>query len=196
MKNDLSDWDLSDRELENRILGGQAPAPAKRRAPPSRLRPKPRRSRLTALPLAAAAALAAITVMLAFALRRGAEPGLSPEPPIGNEPVTFVFGGRVLTAVEGLPLNPYDKNAFGADEAGRLTYELDGRSARTGIDVSTHQKDIDWKAVAADGIDFAILRLGYRGYTEGKLFQDQAFEQNLRGALETGLDIGVYFFSL
>ena len=49
--------------------------------------------------------------------------------------------------------------------------------------------------MAADGIDFAILRLGYRGYTEGGLFMDQKFSQNLQGALEAGLDVGVYFFS-
>lgn len=40
-----------------------------------------------------------------------------------------------------------------------------------------------------------MLRLGHRGYTEGGLFRDQTFEQNLRGALDAGLEVGVYFFS-
>ena len=63
------------------------------------------------------------------------------------------------------------------------------------MDVSTYQGEVDWQAVAADGIDFAILRLGYRGYTEGGLFMDESFSRNLQGALDAGLEVGVYFFS-
>ena len=81
------------------------------------------------------------------------------------------------------------------DDRGRLTYEKDGKRAKTGVDVSIYQGEVDWPAVAADGIDFAILRVGYRGYTEGGLFPDQTFAQNLQGALDAGLEVGVYFFS-
>ena len=126
-------------------------------------------------------------------LRGGGEPEPPPAPP--EEPITFQFGDRTLTPLEGMPLNPYDRSGFSFDERGRTVYEKDGRRAKTGIDVSIYQGDIDWQAVAADGIDFAILRLGYRGYTEGGLFLDQNFERNLRGALDAGLDVGVYFFS-
>ena len=97
--------------------------------------------------------------------------------------------------MEGMPLNPYDRSAFTVDGRGRLTYEKDGKRAKTGVDVSIYQGEVDWPAVAADGIDFAILRVGYRGYTEGGLFPDQTFAQNLRGALDAGLEVGVYFFS-
>ncbi len=64
-----------------------------------------------------------------------------------------------------------------------------------GIDVSEHQGTIDWEAVAADGIDFAIIRAAYRGYSEGGLFTDKYFEENIKGAAENGIDIGVYLFS-
>ena len=64
-----------------------------------------------------------------------------------------------------------------------------------GIDVSAWQGDIDWKAVSEDNIDFAIIRLGYRGYIEGILHTDDCFEQNIRGAEAAGLLRGVYFFS-
>jgi len=117
------------------------------------------------------------------------------EPPAPPAPVTFRFGDQVLTPLDGMPLNPYDREAFSLDDRGRVTYEKDGKRAKTGIDVSTYQKEIDWQAVAADGIDFAILRLGYRGYTEGGLFMDEAFSRNLQGASEAGLELGVYFFS-
>lgn len=122
------------------------------------------------------------------------EPADEPEP-IVEEPITFRFGDRVMTPLEGMPLNPYERDAFTVDGRGRISYEKDGKRARTGIDVSTYQGEIDWRLVAADGIDFAILRLGYRGYTEGGLFMDQTFEANLRGALDAGLDVGIYFFS-
>ena len=115
--------------------------------------------------------------------------------PIVEEPITFRFGDRVLTPLEGMPLNPYERAAFTVDSRGRVSYEKDGKRARAGIDVSSYQKEIDWRLVAADGIDFAILRLGRRGYTEGGLFMDQTFEANLQGALDAGLDVGVYFFS-
>ena len=141
-------------------------------------------------------ALILAAAALFFALKPEPEPEPEPPaPPEAEEPVTFRFGDRVLTPLEGMPLNPYDRDGFSVDEKGRLTYEKDGKRAKTGVDVSTYQKEIDWQAVAADGIDFAILRLGYRGYTEGGLFLDQTFESNLRGALDAGLEVGVYFFS-
>ena len=76
------------------------------------------------------------------------------------------------------------------------TYEDENYLSRLGIDVSHHQGDIDWSRVKAAGYDFAILRIGYRGYgAEGKICQDERFETYAKGALEAGLDIGVYFFS-
>ena len=67
--------------------------------------------------------------------------------------------------------------------------------AVTGIDVSAHQGLIDWEQVKAAGIEFAIIRAGYRGSTEGRLYEDELFRDNLNGAKEAGLQVGVYFFS-
>lgn len=138
-------------------------------------------------------ALAVAGTALFFSLR-GEEETVEP-PPAPPETVTFQFGDRTLTPLEGMPVNPYDRSAFTQDSQGRIHYEKDGKRAKTGVDVSTYQKDIDWQAVAADGIEFAILRLGYRGYTEGGLFMDETFAQNLQGASDAGLEVGVYFFS-
>lgn len=110
-------------------------------------------------------------------------------------PATFPYRDRVLTAKEGVPVSQLDPNAFSIDERGRAQYTKDGLYALTGIDVSFYQQEIDWQAVAADGIDFAIIRLGYRGYTEGGLFTDSLFTQHIQGALDAGLEVGVYFFS-
>jgi len=68
-------------------------------------------------------------------------------------------------------------------------------NARLGVDVSEHQSVIDWEQVKDAGFQFAMVRAGYRGYTEGKLFADSSFEYHLQGAREAGLDVGVYFFS-
>ena len=64
-----------------------------------------------------------------------------------------------------------------------------------GIDVSSHQGEIDWQTVAASGVEFAIIRLGYRGYESGTLHADAFSRLNLAGAKEAGLKVGAYFFS-
>ena len=193
MNNGLTELDLREREIAGQTAEDRAGEP--RRTPPPRPRRRSPGPRLDLLALAvSAAALILAAAALVLVLRGSGEPEAPPEPP-EEEPITFRFGDMVLTPLEGMPLNPYDQAAFGVDEKGRVTYVKDGRRARAGIDVSTHQKEIDWPAVAADGVDFAMLRLGHRGYTEGGLFLDQTFAQNLRGALDAGLDVGVYFFS-
>ena len=64
-----------------------------------------------------------------------------------------------------------------------------------GIDVSSHQKSIDWAAVKNSGVKFAMIQIGYRGYETGALMDDAYFEENIQGAIENGIDVGVYFFS-
>lgn len=64
-----------------------------------------------------------------------------------------------------------------------------------GVDVSYYQGEIDWSAVKAGGVDFAILRLGYRGYGSGKLMLDEQFLSYIKGATAAGINVGVYFFS-
>lgn len=65
-----------------------------------------------------------------------------------------------------------------------------------GIDVARYQLEIDWNAVKSSGVDFAIIRAGYRGYgAEGSLNTDDNFYINIEGAIKAGLDVGVYFFS-
>jgi GH25 family lysozyme M1 (1,4-beta-N-acetylmuramidase) len=76
-----------------------------------------------------------------------------------------------------------------------ISYTGDDASAWRGIDVSEHQGVIDWEAVAAEGINFAIIRAGYRGYSEGGLFEDAYFQYNMNGTAENGIAVGLYFFS-
>ena len=82
-------------------------------------------------------------------------------------------------------------------EDGEVQYMQDGQVvSHKGIDVSKHQGNIDWTKVAADGVEFAFIRVGLRGYgTEGKLVEDEYFERNIKGALQAGIKVGVYFYS-
>lgn len=64
-----------------------------------------------------------------------------------------------------------------------------------GIDVSKWQKEIDWDKVKNEGVDFAIIRCGYRGSVTGSLVEDPYFEQNIKGARAAGIKVGVYFFT-
>jgi len=106
----------------------------------------------------------------------------------------ILFGGNRLRVQEDLERNTYDAAAFSV-ENGRVRYEDGTTTVRYGIDVSEFQGNINWNAVAADGIDFAMIRCGYRGYGEGGLHEDPNFRKNIAGALAAGLDVGIYFFS-
>jgi len=64
-----------------------------------------------------------------------------------------------------------------------------------GIDVSKWNGTIDWKAVKNSGVSYVIIRCGYRGSTQGMLIEDPLFNTNIKGAIEAGLKVGVYFFS-
>ncbi len=92
-------------------------------------------------------------------------------------------------------VSPYDWSGL-AKEDGRYTYAEGGEVCSfTGIDVSEHQGAIDWNAVASDGIDFAFIRIGNRGATEGAVYLDERYVENMTGAREAGIPVGVYFFS-
>lgn len=104
------------------------------------------------------------------------------------------FRDRVLLVRKDVPLNKYQKDAYWYED-GRLFYNDGVTNAVFGIDVSYAQKEIDWEKVKADGVSFAMLRIGFRGYAEGTITLDNFFEQNITGAINAGIDVGVYFFS-
>ena len=135
--------------------------------------------------LLAVLALAVLALLLLFraAFRRGLAE--RPEPSAAET-------APVVT--QTLPASTLSAECFGWS-GGFKTYQ-DGRwTARVGIDVSSHQGQIDWQAVAESGVDFAVIRAGYRGYGDGSAHQDEYFTYNIESALENGLDVGVYFFS-
>lgn len=91
-----------------------------------------------------------------------------------------------------LPQSAYSPEDFDRSEE-FLT--CSGVALSIGIDVSKHQEDIDWQAVAEAGVEFVIVRLGYRGYLEGALNADSMAAAHLTGARAAGLQVGAYFYS-
>lgn len=87
---------------------------------------------------------------------------------------------KIICALAALVLTVFSWSAVAADERTPIAY---------GIDVSRWQGDIDFRAVAADGIDFVILRVGYWDT------QDVNFDKYYEGARSAGLDIGAYLYS-
>lgn len=96
-----------------------------------------------------------------------------------------------------LKLNQLDAANLQILENGEYQYLTDGQvTSHKGIDVSSYQGDIDWNLVAQDGVEFAMIRLGLRGYgKEGNLKEDAKFDANIQGAKAAGIKVGVYFFS-
>ena len=94
--------------------------------------------------------------------------------------------------------NLYDPNKFSyvSEDSENITYLDDNYEVLQGIDVSEHQAEIDWQAVADAGYKFVFVRLGFRGYgEEGTLNEDTRAIEYLRDAKEAGLLVGAYFFS-
>lgn len=87
-------------------------------------------------------------------------------------------------------ISDVDNNAFTM-----YTSKYDGYSKTTGIDVSKWQGSINWSQVKAAGMDFAIIRVGYRGADSGSLSTDSTYATNLSGAQNAGIKMGVYIFS-
>lgn len=160
-------------------------------------------------------AIALITILsiavVIFATKAPKQPEVLPEPefiPIINNRVYDFFdeedkiilndsyyGDIWVKAFTDLPRHSYDYEGL-EFRNGRYTYSENGTQiSKTGIDVSYHQGEIDWERVAADGVDFVILRVGYRGYETGEINLDDRFHTYINGALDAGLEVGVYFYS-
>ena len=105
------------------------------------------------------------------------------------------YGPIRMPLLEGVKMSPYAQEMFIADElSGYMTY-AGGENYMAGVDVSVYQGEIDWEAVKDAGFEYAMIRCGNRGYVTGLIVEDANFKANIKGALDAGLKVGVYFFS-
>lgn len=96
--------------------------------------------------------------------------------------------------------DPQDSEAAGNEKSGaevtvapRPEGETEGLTM--GIDVSKYQGTIDWKKVKESGVEFAMVRVGYRAKSTGEIFEDPTARYNMQEAQATGIRLGAYFFS-
>lgn len=115
-----------------------------------------------------------------------------PENLIYYDEKTYVFA-PVLDAVRKHTLKGEN---FRKNESGEMEYvENNTVTSHKGIDVSKYQGKIDWHKVRADGVEYAFVRLGFRGYESGEILLDEYYAENMRGANAAGVKAGVYFFT-
>ena len=101
-----------------------------------------------------------------------------------------------ITELDGVPVNKLDNNGFTADSSLKYYSENGKAASAEGIDVSAYSGDIDWKKVKESGIDFAMIRVGGRGYGDsGEMYTDERALEYINGAKAEGIKVGAYFFS-
>ena len=96
--------------------------------------------------------------------------------------------GKAVTGTQIIQGVTYN---FGSD--GAIQTSVNG--SKFGIDISRHNGKIDWNTVKSSGVDYVIIRCGYRGSSSGALITDQNFQSNIKGATAAGLKVGIYVFS-
>jgi len=107
--------------------------------------------------------------------------------PSGRELVSDIFSFEK-------PLKAADGQLVGYE--GIIKYEDDNYTSKYGVDVSKFQGDIDWNKVREAGVEFAVVRIGFRAYGKaGDLHEDPYYKKNIEGAHNAGLDVGVYFYA-
>ena len=112
--------------------------------------------------------------------------------------ITYLIKNEADVDVSAEDTETDDAEQFDSDETqytSLLEEDETGNAVELGIDVSKWNGDIDWDVVKAEGVDFAIIRCGYRGSSSGCLVEDPYFKQNIAGAKKAGINVGIYFFT-
>ena len=113
---------------------------------------------------------------------------------------SFLYDGKEIPVYKGVEKSRLYEGDF-YWEGDRLEYIGSEFDTRFGIDVSAYQnrasedETIDWEAVADDGVDFAMVRIGLRGTSTGVIHADSFYKENIEGAMDAGIETGVYFFA-
>ena len=131
-------------------------------------------------------------VMLLSACGQTAETQPATTAPVPTETTATTEPPTTAETLPPPPANPYEPEDFVLVD-GYLT--CTATPTMLGIDVSYWQQDVNWQQVKAAGIEFAMIRIGWRGSEQGILAEDDFVHQNFRGATDAGLQVGGYFFS-
>ncbi len=125
--------------------------------------------------------------------------GLESSIPVEKAPdvkVTNVYFPKREIVKGEVPRNSYNPEGFGVRDGYMSYYNDDNEKiSKMGIDISYHQENIDWEKLKLSPVEFVMARVGYRGYTEGGLLEDEKFDEYASMCNENDIPLGVYFFS-
>lgn len=114
------------------------------------------------------------------------------------EKLVYADSGKYIFADinHDLKMNTFDKGTFNKDSNNVITYSENGNVvSHKGIDISKYQGDIDFSKVKNSGVEYAMVRCGYRSYGSGVLTEDTSFNTYVTDALKNNINVGVYFFT-
>ena len=111
----------------------------------------------------------------------------------GTATVNDINDGNMTIPYYDINVNTYKLQDFKAGSNGTIVYE--GGDSFVGINVNSQMGAIDWAQVKQSGVDFALIRVGWRGKTNGNIVLDSNFQANIEGALAAEIPVGVYFYS-
>lgn len=112
--------------------------------------------------------------------------------------IVFYNNGRYqfVPISDTIPARTYDPAGLVLNDRNEMEYRVnDTVESAKGIDLSRYQGEVDWALVAADGVDYAMIRVGIRGYGTGEIVLDDTLDANMMGATYEGIDVGAYFFT-
>ena len=114
-----------------------------------------------------------------------------------NKPkVTNVYIPARERILGQIPVNSYKTENFYIEDGFMAYHDDEGNKiSHLGVDLSYHQENVNWDELAASGIEFVILRCGYRGYSEGGLVKDEKFDEYAKACNDRNIPLGVYFFT-
>lgn len=141
--------------------------------------------------------LVAGMLIIHFSGDKGKEQAENLKMTISNErKVVNVYVPKRERVFGQIPKSSYITENFKIED-GYMTYydETGNKVSHLGIDLSYHNGIVDWDKLAESGVEFVMLRCGYRGYTEGGLVKDEKFEEYAAEANRVGINLGVYFFT-
>lgn len=110
--------------------------------------------------------------------------------------LTFSDGSEEWVLInQQLPKNTYDYTKL-VSQSGVMKYYVDGtKTSYFGLDISKNQGYLDYNKLVKSGVDFVMLRVGARGYSTGQLVLDEYYLDNIKGATDASLHVGLYFSS-
>ena len=117
---------------------------------------------------------------------------------IDPDKMVYVSGGTYVFANinHSLKMNTFSNGTFAKDSNNQITYSENGKVvSHKVIDVSKYQTSIDFAKVKNAGVEYAMVRCGYRSYGSGILTEDTSFNNYAAEALKNNIKIGAYFFS-